>query len=254
MPQRSPVIFWLLVAATIAVDAVVLAWVLSNRSSDVLYAIAAFHSLCVSQLSVVCIWSAVVSRKTVWTRIAPLLATLIASISTAVFINAPIPLDVAITSYLAQYGLQAVLILVVLWLLQRTAFWRRISGEPAKWRYSVAQLLVAMTVVAVLAAAMRRSTFLDHDFVNVAYTCCYAALAVASVFFWTLSQPSVVRLSGVLGVAIWFAAALSLVETPPTRIFSIFMVAHFVIQAIVLSVWLGLGPILPLPRDVSAAS
>ncbi len=77
MPQRSPVIFWLLLAATISVDAVAYYWVVSENSPNSSIAIDALFTV---QVSVVCIWSGLGNRRTVWTRIAPWLAALGASL------------------------------------------------------------------------------------------------------------------------------------------------------------------------------
>jgi hypothetical protein len=62
MPQRSPLIFWLLLAATISVDAVAFTWAEAGHvHAD--HAFIAFEALMLSQIGVVCIWSSLNSEK-----------------------------------------------------------------------------------------------------------------------------------------------------------------------------------------------
>ena len=238
MPQRSPVIFWLLLAATVAIDAVVFAWMVLEPYPK--FAAVAYDALVVGQLSVICIWSALTLAKTFWVRVAPLVAALLASVAMGMFGVPP-----RATSWLAYYGLHTALLLAAMWLFARTSFWRGRSGNLAKWRYSLAHLLVAMTVVAVLAAAMRGSELFDREgWINLAFILWSVILAVVSVVCWSLSGHWLLRLAGVLGLALLFGVGLSVFEVLP--VFPFIIGSHYLIQGIILSVWLGCGPILPV--------
>lgn len=251
MPQRSPIIFWLLLAATLCVDAVVLSWVAPELRPDPGYATVCFDALIVSQLNVVCIRSAFSSTKTSWTRIAPLLAAALAAILAAKFINDPVRFDEAIASELSHYGLHAALLLMTLWLFQRTTFWRRRSGLSLEWKYSLAHVLFAMTAVAVLATAMRNSSFFGNNrLLNLTFVCSSVLLAVATVLIWSQATHWLIRSAGVFAFAILLGAAVWL-TTDWHPSFKEIIGAHYMIQALVISVWLGCGVIIPTRRETS---
>jgi hypothetical protein len=238
MPPRSPVIFWLLIAATISVDLVTFSWMVSEPHPS--FAAVAYDALIAGQLSLVCIWSALSPAKTFWTRMAPFMAVLLAALVMALF-GTPAPA----LNWLAYYGFHVALLLAILWLVARTAFWRRRSGTLINWRYSLAQLLITMTVVAVLAAALRGSELFDRDgWINLVFILWSVILAVVSVICWSLSGHWLLRLTGVLGVALLFGIGLSVFDAPPLSPFVIG--THYLVQGIILSVWLGCWPILPI--------
>jgi hypothetical protein len=260
MPQRSPAIFWLLLAATICIDAVAFSWAASEP--DYSYGFLTFDALMLSQISVVCIWSGLSVAKTIWTRISPILAVIVASLAWGMlgfdysiegFNLQESPYQTSI-AFVAK-GLHAALLVAMLWLFKRTAFWKQRSDSSAEWQFSVADLLIVMTIVAVLAAGMRYTDVLvPLDWTSVGFMSSSAILALASVFIWSLWwTPWVLRMCGVMGVAIFFAAAVSLAEEPFTRVFSVIIGTHHLIQAIVLSTWLGCGPILPKQATSGAA-
>jgi hypothetical protein len=258
MPQRSPVIFWLLLAATISVDAVLISLLASEPYSGPLYVVVAFHAMILSQLSVVCIWSALAAQKGPWTRLAPIPAALLAAQVTAMFVDKPVTLTSSFANHLAYFGIHAASLLALLWLLQRTAFWRRRSGSSLPLQFSLAHLLVMMTVVAVLASTIRSSPFFgDERWINILFLCSSVALAMASVCIWNLARVWWNRLAGVLFIAFLLASFVSfasvVTESSGSQwIVSMILGAHFEIQGLVLSVWLGCGPILP-PQSSTAA-
>jgi hypothetical protein len=95
--------------------------------------------------------------------------------------------------------------------------------------------------------------FADLDWADAGFSGGSAVLAVASVFIWSLSKPWILRLSGAMGAALCLAAAISSTEEPFTRVFSVLIGTHCLIQALVLIVWLGCGPILPKQATSDAA-
>ena len=186
MSQRSPLISWLLLATTACVDAVVIFWVAAEPYPDPMYAAVAFHAVMIGQISVVCIWSAMSER--ILVRFAPVFAVALVGLLAATLIDTPVTLSESIPNNLAEFGLHAALLIAFLWLLQRTAFWRRRSGRLRDWQYSVAHLLVAMTLVAVLATLVHHSSLLGQDAaLNALFICGTVALSVLNVILWSLS-------------------------------------------------------------------
>jgi len=256
MPQRSPLIFWLLLAATICVDAVVISWMTSESNLASLFVAVTFYALILSQLSVVCIWSAFRETKTVWTRIAPLLASILATLL-AILIETPEALLDSFMNHFAYYGLHAALVLATLWLL-RAVKRGRIKAASRNWQFSLLHLLGVMTVVAVLAALLRNSPFFSDDpWLNVAFAVSSVALTTASVFFGGLSCHWLLRLVGVVGCALLLSGALMLgteLYSGTGRDFHILIGALYLIQALVLSIWLAWGQIIPVANAPAGAT
>jgi len=240
MQRRSPVIVGLLLAATLSVDVAAYAGFVSEphaRVGMVTY-VTLFDALIAGQLSVICIWSLLGGSKTFWARLLPWLAALLASLVIGAFGFPPLRFG------LPYYGLHVALLVTAWWLLERTAFWRRRSGTAAEWRYSLIHLLMVMTVVAVLATAASKSDWLVEDgAVNTAFVCGSVALAVVSVIAWSFSRSHhvLVLLAAVLGFAMLLGAAFSVVEK---SFMPFYLGTHYLVQAIILSAWIGMGQIL----------
>jgi hypothetical protein len=264
MQHRSPIVSWLLLAATLCVDYLALTWQADQRFPSSGYIVVAFHALILSQLSIVCIWSAISLKQTIWTRIAPLIAAAAAAIVTVIFtrLSTQFPNSSAFASCLGYYGLHAVLLMASIWLLQRTNFWRKRTGSTRAFQYSLVHVLIVMTVAAVLAALMRNNLFFGRAsstrLFNIVFVCSFVALAVASVVIWSLSWHWFLRMAGVFGIAVLlgsFAVPVFLTSMRTSGlsrdVFGI-LGAYYLIQALVLSIWLGIGPILPLKIDADA--
>jgi hypothetical protein len=240
MNNRSPIIFWLLLAATIGVDAVAM----SSSSLNTSYLIVS--ALVLSQLSVVCIWLALTAPRTVVLRVTPFFAVLFAAVLSAEFSAGLEPFGEYFQFTLTYYGFHAALLMAALWLLQRTAFWQRSGGAIREWKYSVADLLIAMTVVALLAALMRDSPLLgEFGWMNFQLAGGGVVLALVSVVAWSRSWHWLLRLAVVVGCAILLGAAF-LVIPIVSWFYFVFVGTDYLIQALVLSIWLALGPILPV--------
>jgi hypothetical protein len=255
MTHRSPLIFWLLLTATLAVDVVILKLVADEPNPSQGYSGIALHALILGQLSIVCIWSACNATPNAWTRIAPLFAVLLAALTNG--LSTRFTVGPVLIFYSGYFGMHAVLLLGSLWLLQRTNYWRRRTGSTRLWQFSLFHALIVMTVVAVLAAFMRNNGFLDNDAVwNSAFAISSVALAVISVILWGLSWHWLLRLASVYGVAALLAVGTLVIFVRPPRtgfdinIFNIFHTSYL-IQAVVLSSWLGIGPILPLNQSAT---
>jgi hypothetical protein len=255
MPQRSPVIFWLLLAATLSIDALVWTW---PDGTDRRNLWKLQDALTMGQLSVVCAWSALRIRKPAWVQMMPWLAAVVASNAT--------PAMVFVTSQikdaLMYHGVYVALLLAALWLFERTAFWRRRTGVSRVWRYSIAQLLLTMTIVAVLVAGIRHNQeFNERLFWFVTVLCGYVAVTIAAVICWNSSRHALMKLAGALGAALAVVFAISLAFglrhldefLEVFKYFALSLGPYYLVQALVLSVWIGIGDILP-PAQAAIAS
>jgi hypothetical protein len=197
----------------------------------------AFHALVLSQLAIVCIWSAVRGRLWAASQIAPIVAVLAATAATLLDKD-PVMSNDFIT-FVAYYGFHAALLLASLWILKRTQLWRRLTGASSEWRFSLAQLLLVMTLVAVLSSAMRRSPFfLEFKWHTIASACGFVALSIASLCAWFLVEHFLMRLSCIFGVCVVLATLLRMTDFSHTYV-------HYLLQGIVLTIWLDSGVFLP---------
>jgi hypothetical protein len=259
MPQRSPLTFWLLLAATISVDAVAFAWAEAGPPDN--YGFIAFDALVLSQISVVCTWAGLRSEKSMWTRFSPLLAVVLASLVWGMFSERHFIGKVGegwslrMGLVLVNQGLHAAILLAMLWLFKRTALWKRRSDWAAEWQFSIADLLVGMTVVAVLGAGMQLTdTFDNLDWADIATYGCPALLAISGVLIWSLWRTHwVLRASGVMGAAIGLVAVVLGAERHLhfATAFPVIMATNYLIQAVVLTVWLAWEPLLPRARSAT---
>jgi hypothetical protein len=236
MRDRSPIIVWLLAAATLCVDIVALRW--SYVPSYINYAEIAYIALLSGQLSVVCIWATLRRYSNLRTHAAPVIAVIAASVAAK-------PND-EILDFAAYFGAQAAAVVVGMWIFRRSRYWQRRSAVETDWRFSIAQLLIVMTIVALLTVAFKSSSLWDDGgddaalfFGNVG---CSTVLAVAAVIAWSKRGHWLLRLAAVLGVALGLASIFLIANT----FMFAFVAAYFVIEALVLSVWLTWGQILPL--------
>jgi hypothetical protein len=156
-------------------------------------------------------------------------------------------------TYLGESALRAVAVLAALWLLQRTSYWRRRNGAAHTWQFSVLHVLGAMTITAILITLLHRNEYFfgDDRWTNIAFACSDVALVMASVILWSFSWNWVFRLASVIGIAILLGElAVAVIYGKVGDIgMSAFNILHayYLVQAIVLSLWLGVGPVLP-PR------
>ena len=254
MSERSPIIFWLLLAATISVDAVVLPMAASGAPPSLVavspYVELVADALIVSQLCIICIWAALSSNKVAW--LSAILATVVAAFTAAVFNDSGKGAFNTWKLYLAYYGLVSALLMSVLWLFRGSKYWRRRTGVAHSRQYSLAQLLIAMTIAAVLMTIVRSSPFQgDDQWLNIGSVVSIVALAAASAVIWSLSLHWILRLAATIGLAIAVSSLFGFADNF-SRPFVFVMQMHFLIQAGLLSAWLGLGEILPASEAAHA--
>jgi hypothetical protein len=245
MKQHSLAIFWLLLAATICISAVAFAWVVNDNSS---HANLVFAAVISGELSVICIWSGLTIEKNIWSRLAAWLAVIAAVL--VHIIAAAVVTGKSFSEWSTWHpwwslptALHAALLLATLWIFERTSYWRRRTNSVAKWRFSLGQLLSVTTAVAVIASLIHgQYRFYFSDWSVLPYAPAAAFLGISSAIIWSLTWHWFLRFALALTVAIalgvlfacFYFWGLILEET-----------TLFSIQAIILSSWLALAPVLP---------
>jgi hypothetical protein len=146
--------------------------------------------------------------------------------------------------FVPYFGIIAASLLAVLWLLRRSRYWRLRTGTPSNWQFSLAQLLAATTIVALLAAALRHSELFGNGNVEVfGLLIGSIILPFSAVLIWSGRSHWLFKTAGVVVAAIGLGVPFFFTQ------FGAFMfrfaVAHFIIQSVVLMVWLAWGQVLP---------
>ena len=227
--------FWLLLAATLSVDAVVVYWLMSNP-----YRAAAgtlFEALSYSQISLVCIWSLLGTARRAWVAFVPFAATF--AVAAVVVLLGSNSLKHAVT----VLGIHVTGLLVVLWIIKRTRWWHRGSVRTVadKWQFSLGQLLVVMTVVALLIALLRDSELLQYK-LDIEYSVIVGniLLPAAAVLVWRRVPHPMFRLS----LVFILAAVIAVWPVMLDYEYWLSTLSSFLIQGAVLWLWLELGPII----------
>src|SRR3972149_3188012 len=200
MPQRSPIICWLLLSATLAVDAVAIMWLsIAEEWSFAAYLSAALVS---SQLALVSLWGVFAARRALWGWIGAIAAVLA--------VTQPMVRLAGLwfAGACGIYGGYVAMLAAALWILKRTAYWRRLTGAPpVVWQYSLGHLLAVMTLVAVLIGSLRSSALLvgapeAWRFFTM-LTVGDVLVTLVTTIFWAVDRHGILRLG-----AAWGAAAL----------------------------------------------
>lgn len=242
MPQRSPIIFWLLLAATASVDAIAFD-AARSQSDHGMVGMVAYFGLLSGQLSAVCVWSAFRPQPSWWSRLVPIAAVFAASLA---YVEAG---QSELLQLLPYFASVAAVLLMALWFLRRSAYWQRRWSDDAKWQFSTAQLLILSTVVCVLAAALRSVNWYQGELGSViAIFVCSIALAVLCTLIVSTSAHWLLRLAGV--VAATFVCSLVFYGAVGGFLF-VFARYQLLAQAIVLTAWLEWGGVLPVRRTAA---
>jgi hypothetical protein len=133
----------------------------------------------------------------------------------------------------------------------RTRLWRRGSSDRRNlgWQFSLEQLLFLMTACATLAVAIKHSHEFKTDSLGHALlVSASAALAAFAVIAERVKTNRWYQFSGVLGFALVVSAMSAALDLPWDLFVEAFFLyaAFFLIQVIVLVVWLALAPIVPM--------
>ncbi len=194
-------------------------------------------------MSVICIWAALAFNKVLW--LPSLVAALTAAFVAVMFRDSSETLLDAWRLYPSLYGLEAALLLAALWLLRGSRFWQRRTGVKRGWQFSLANVLVVMTIVAVLISMLRSGPFADESkWSSIGFACSVVVMACTSVVVWSFRGHWFLRFAATLGIALALGEVLNLSTQFGSSAFPVFE-AHYLVQAIMLSAWLGWGPVLP---------
>lgn len=250
MKSHSKILFWLLVAATLAVDAVAIAWLVEDGPMS--RAAYLFDALVTGQLAVVCIWGVFAARR-MWSSLL--------AIGIAVMTSTALEVWAAWMSARESFGGYASLaaaLVAALWILKQTPLWRKLAPRsPSGWQFSVGQVLVVMTLVALLLASLRKSELVsdpDQWKFLAAVVICNVLLVLACVLSsawmrtWWLRLAFDCAVAILLGVCLTFAASAGWLGQLMTLHFNQEVIpntAYMVVISLVLFAWLELAPILP---------
>jgi len=261
MQKRSPTIFWLLLAATISVDAVVVASCWRSRDSSLSVMLAL--GLAFGELSALCVWT-IFARPT--TRLRWLFAYSAATLAAVVIVPIfPDPLPnihvvEVIVGFALFFWLHVSLVLGSLWITKQLRFSHayRTGDARAPWQVSMFQLLIVTTILALTMGLYNKTTvFTGKVLILVSLWCVVnAALATCGVLSRSRIRHIAMRLAAFVGIAIGSCVLLfvlsTAIERASLRDISEPMAAQ-IIQAAVLFVWMECVPIVPTPDSSPVA-
>ena len=151
MKTYSPILVSLLLAATVAVDAVVVTKLLdAGQMSRVSFV---YDALIIGQLSAISAWAVLGARRAWMGGLAVLAAVGVAGLLLARVA------ELSIAEACGIYGSFVAILVVALWVIKQTPLWRRLtkSGDGVSWQFSLGHLMLAMTAVAVERALLLSS-------------------------------------------------------------------------------------------------
>jgi hypothetical protein len=261
LSQRNPVLAVLLLAATLALDAVAITWL--ARAGVESAAAYLYDALVSAQLALACLWAVFAAKRIVRGWLAIIGAVAIATICEMRLTGESFP------EAAATYLFYAVLLSIALWVLKRSSLWQRISvTKTSVWHYSTALLLAMTTAVAVLIVLVRKSGILFDAMPTWRLIAILTAgdvlLVLATVVLWARRSILPMRLAAVCATAI----AIGFIEvacgvsgalgTELTKVLQQEWPAQFSAYALIMSltifIWLELVPIVPSSRDAGAPS
>lgn len=162
MKERSPIICWLLLAATLCLDAVAAVWVLRGRGREIQ---TFFMALAYAQLSALCVWAVLLRTRSGSRWLMPFGAGLLAAliIITSLDVSEPRAGRSVIEGVLLLTGmfwLYAATLLMFLWALKPTRLFTGYmrSSDYRPWRFATKHLLLVMTGVPILIVALKSSS------------------------------------------------------------------------------------------------
>jgi len=256
MSRRGPVNFWLLLAATICVDAVVLSWVIRDGVESY-YVGVLYDALLFSQLSVACVWATFAARG--WLRNALVLVAvgIVAAITTSVAV------EISILETITIVGTYFTWLMLLLWTLKHSKYWQsRGKDTTSTWQFSTAQLLGLMSIIGVLVTLLRRSELaLEVGEMIAATLVTTGILVTAIIVIWVMPWHVVMRLAASLTLgalfglvrwayAVWRAdplLSISLDDLPVE-------IPNVLIEILVLVAWLQWGQIMRERPDASESA
>jgi hypothetical protein len=240
MQKRTPLNFWLLLTATLAVDGVVVAWgyvTTLDRAGNLYFA------LVCGQISAVCIGCSLSPLRRRWWWVGPLAVCTAVAILTTWLRHDPNEAYQNFLLYLSLWLPHAAILLAILWLLRQTSVAKRwgYQNDKGSWQFSVAHLLSIMTALAVLLAILRTATEMHRFWIELAiWITNNVMLAIAALIIYSTRWLRPLRAAAILGVSLVLAfATATLTQGHPDSL------EVNLIQALVLVMWLAVGEIVP---------
>lgn len=245
MNQYSRPMFLLLLAATLGVDAVAVYWLYSSPHRAAANTL--FEGLSASQISLLCAWATLGTNRRIWVPLTPFAAAMVV----AAIVDSLGLVRLADTA--AVYTCQILGLMAVLWILKGTKWWWRDTGRSnaVSWQFSLSQFLIVMTVL-ILAVMSLKDAEESRSLwkVYVPFVIGTVLLPVAAVLVWGWGSHGSLRLATTLGIAVVIAIPVIACVWE----FWLSTACYYLIQALVLWLWLELGEIIPRPSDAPPAS
>jgi hypothetical protein len=245
MQHRTP-IFWLLLAATLAIDGFAIAWVCMTSMDR---AVNLYIGLTCSQISAVCIGCCFSSTQRRLWWIGPLVAGVSVAALTTRLRQSKDPHEVyqQFLLYLSLWLSHVAILLAILWLLRQTSYagLRGRRNGQGNWQFSLAHLLAIMTASAILLVILRLAEYMHEFWVELAaWTANNVMLAIAALIIYLSRWHAILRFGAIVGMSLILAFAITTFTYGDTDS----MLVN-IIQAIVLFIWLAVGEIVPTEED-----
>jgi hypothetical protein len=239
MPQRSPVIFWLLLAATLCVDAAIVTWMFAKGRVE--ESAPPFLAMSFAQLGILCVWVVFVPKQVRFSWIAPLVAGIVIAVIVAVSADVDSPGErwEGFIAFLVLTWTHVAIVLPILWLLKPTRIGVAYAdpGTKPRWQFSVMHLLSAMTCIAVLSVLVRQSVWMRRQMdVLATLPMANVSLLLLVVVAVQIRRHWLLRLAASLAGALAVAAAVEWSQAEIANGLNFFV--YTLIQAIVLWAWL----------------
>jgi hypothetical protein len=240
--ERSPIIFWLLLAATLCLDAIAIVWILRGHGTEIQ---TFFMALTYAQLSTLCVWAVLVRTRSGFRWLLPFCAGLLAAlvIITCIALSEPQiqrPISEGVLLFAAMFWSYVAILSVFLWALKST---RLLAGyvrgaDYRPWRFATKHLLLLMTGVPILIMAFRSSS---ESYAAIpwiaAWTVGSTILTILLSSFVQTNWNWLLRLAASLGTATAIGVAGNWLVPLLPRL-SVNLIHFFVIQAVVTWPWL----------------
>lgn len=236
MPQRSSLIFWLLLAATLAVDLAATVWMFEVHAESVVAEL--YFALMIAHINVLCVWVVLTPKAIRLAWVTPFLAGLI--VAWLMDRSEGSGMSDKFIIYLGYNWLQTTLTLATLWLLKPTRLGATFADRSAvpKWQFSVSHLLIVMTCLAALCVLLSRSQFIAEEAVNVAALILNNVLLLIGILFAVqMVVHSLLRLAACVWCALVLAAICEFIHEIAFADSLNYFVFN-IVQAIVIWSWL----------------
>jgi hypothetical protein len=254
MPARSHMMVGLLAAATICVDLLTIYWVFESQFTGE-EQLSLFLALAFAQLSAVCVWAMSdrgnAAKRWIWPPVAGFAVALLITVADSGDRNR---LDwEEFLAFIGFVAVHLVIVLTMLWFITpRQWLSKLLPNREHKRQFTTLHLLVLMTGTAILLTILRDNGRLDNDQASIAtFGVTNAILLFAVLAILQTSWPMALRATSCLAIAIAMGAICEWMHLAFAG--DLHLWAYFLIQAIVLVLWLEIA-ILPTNGDKRATA